>query len=222
MTKAFSISLLVAAATAISVGTVTPSHAITIDFSSLGVTGAQPSLLFTNGPLALTAAPVGATQNYVQSTDNGLCVFANATDGVNRCGVLTHGVNNYDNIGISPNIDTIYTGFSISQVLNDGFIDPSSTTTGGEIYVRRGSPTGTLLETITLPVTIGSVIPFSSPLSFAAGENIFFQASGSNASIRLGTLEAVPGPLPLFGAGAAFGWSRRLRTRARLARVTSR
>jgi hypothetical protein len=33
------------------------------------------------------------------------------------------------------------------------------------------------------------------------------------AALDLRTPSAVPGPLPLFGAAAAFGWSRRLRKR---------
>jgi hypothetical protein len=225
--KAFSVALLAATATTLSVGAVSPALAFTVDFTSLGVTGGQPSLTFTNGPLALTAAPVGSTQGYVQATTTGLCVFANTTDGTHRCGLGVDNptATNYDNIGISPNFPISYTGFSISQVLNQapGFIDPNPPGTG-EIYVRRGSPSGTLLETINISsLTVPTaVIPFSMPYSFAAGEQIFFQASGSNSSVRLGKLEAVPGPLPLLGAGAAFGWSRRLRVRARGALVSTR
>ncbi len=223
--KAFSVALLAATATTLSVGAVSPAIAFTVDFTSLGVTGGQPSLTFTNGPLALTAAPVGSTQGYVQATTTGLCVFANTTDGVHRCGLGVDNptATNYDNIGISPNFPISYTGFSIQQVLNSGSIDPTPPGTG-EIFVRRGSPSGTLLETINISSLSvpTAVIPFSMPYSFAAGEQIFFQASGSNSSIRLGKLEAVPGPLPLLGAGAAFGWSRRLRVRARGALVSAR
>ena len=223
MHKSLAFGILATAATSLTIGSVAPAKALMVDFSSLGVTNAQPSLIFPSMPsgLSLTAAPDMSTQGYVQATSTGLCIFANSTDGVNRCGVLNQSpiVNNYDNIGIAPNVPTIYTGFSISQVLNSGSIN---NTGAGQIFVRRGSPTGTLLETINISsLTIGGLTPFSSPLSFAAGEKIFFQASGSNASIRLGKLEAVPGPLPLLGAGAALGWSRRLRFRTRSAMVSS-
>ena len=223
MHKSLAFGILATAATSLTIGSVAPAKALMVDFSSLGVTSAQPSLIFPSMPsgLSLTAAPDMSTQGYVQATNTGLCIFANSTDGVNRCGVLNQSpaVSNYDNIGIAPNISTVYTGFSISQVLNSGSID---NTGAGQIFVRRGSPTGTLLETINISsLTIGGLTPFSSPLSFAAGEKIFFQASGSNASIRLGKLEAVPGPLPLLGAGAALGWSRRLRFRTRSAMVSS-
>lgn len=46
--------------------------------------------------------------------------------------------------------------------------------------------------------------------------------SGSNASINNidnNYTQAVPGPLPLLGAGAAFGFSRRLRSRIKRARL---
>jgi hypothetical protein len=223
MHKSLAFGILATAATSLTLGSVAPAKALLVDFSSLGVTNAQPSLIFPSTPsgLSLTAAPDMSTQGYVQATNNGLCIFANSTDGVNRCGVLNQSpiVTNYDNIGIAPDVSTIYTGFSISQVLNNGSIDNSG---AGQIFVRRGSPTGTLLETLNISsLTIGGMTAFSSPLSFAAGEKIFFQASGSNASIRLGKLEAVPGPLPLLGAGAALGWSRRLRFRTRSAMVSS-
>ena len=225
MHKSLAFGILAAAATSLTIGSVAPAKALMVDFSSLGVTNAQPSLTFPSMPsgLSLTAAPDMSTQGYVQATGNGLCIFANSTDGVNRCGLLNQSpaVSNYDNIGIAPDVSTVYTGFSISQVLNDGFLDPNPPGTG-QIFVRRGSPTGTLLETFDIAsLTIGGLTPFSSPLSFAAGEKIFFQASGSNGSIRLGKLEAVPGPLPLLGAGAALGWSRRLRFRTRSAMVSS-
>jgi hypothetical protein len=223
MHKSLAFGILATAATSLTIGSVAPAKAFMVDFSSLGVTGAQSSLTFPSTPsgLSLMAAPDMSTQGYVQATGSGLCIFANSTDGVNRCGVLNQSpvVTNYDNIGIAPNVSTIYTGFSISQVLNNGSINNSG---AGQIFVRRGSPTGTLLETINISsLTIGGLTAFSSPLSFAAGEKIFFQASGSNASIRLGKLEAVPGPLPLLGAGAALGWSRRLRFRTRSAMVSS-
>jgi hypothetical protein len=219
MNKAFSISLLSAVAT-LSVASASPAQAFIIDFKG-SVTGGQPSLTFPGGPITLTAAPVSSTQGYVQATTNGLCVFANATDGVRRCGLGNPGqvFSNYDNIGISSNIAVTYKSFSISQALVDGYINPNPPGTG-QIFVRKGSPNGTLLDTINLPIS-AALTPFTTPFSVSPGEKIFFQASGSNASIRLGELEAVPGPLPFLGAGAALGWSRRLRLRTRQAQLNA-
>jgi hypothetical protein len=54
----------------------------------------------------------------------------------------------------------------------------------------------------------------------AAGQNLEIITAGSSSdttngsAIRISTFDidaAVPGPLPLLGAGAAFGWSRKIR-----------
>ena len=190
-----------------------------IDFRSNENTGPVSSSTFTGGSFQLTATGVNAPQNYVTaSSSNGLCLFANSTDSTNRCGLLSQSPVpiNYNKVGISSNKDLFYTGFNISQVLIGSFISPTPPVTG-ELKVWRGQAnSGTLLQTIDLASTsIGSTVNFTSPFLFSAGENLVFQASGSNASIRLGslTVEDVPGPLPLLGATAAFAWSRKLRRR---------
>ncbi|PZV05355.1 MAG: hypothetical protein DCF23_03575 [Cyanobium sp.] len=48
------------------------------------------------------------------------------------------------------------------------------------------------------------------------GENI----SVDTIEVIVGAPTAVPGPLPLLGAAAAFGWSRRLRNRISTAKTT--
>jgi hypothetical protein len=198
-----------------------PAHASQIiDFRSNGNTGRVASANFTAGIFTLTASGVNAPQPYVTaSSTTGLCLFANTSDLVNRCGLLSEQPQpiNYNKVGISSNRSIFYSGFNISQVLVDGFIDPNPPGTG-ELKVWRGQAnSGTLLETINLASTpIGTTVNFSSPFLFNAGENIVFQASGSNSSIRLGslTVEDVPGPIPLLGASAAFVWSRKLRRKS--------
>lgn len=192
--------------------------AVTVDFRSNGNTGPVASSTFSNGALQLTATGVNAPQSYVTaSSSNGLCLFANSGDNVNRCGLLgqTPVPINYNKVGITSNLAGSFTGFNISQILSSGFINPNPPGTG-QLFVKRGTAAGPLLETIELSsITPGTTVNFSTPLAIAAGEFIVFQASGSNASIRLGSLDfqEVPGPLPLLGAGAAFGWSRRIRRR---------
>jgi uncharacterized repeat protein (TIGR03803 family) len=58
----------------------------------------------------------------------------------------------------------------------------------------------------------------------AAGDNLYFSTAFNGGANELGTVFAfntaaasVPGPLPFMGAGAAYGWSRRLRRRMRQA-----
>jgi len=196
--------------------------AVTVDFRSNGTTGPVASSIFTNGSIQLTATGVNAPQDYVTaSTTSGLCLFANTSDGVNRCGLLNQRAvpQNYNKVGISSNVAGTYTGFNISQVLIDGFINPNPPGTG-QLFVKRGTAAGPLLETIELSSTpLGSTVNFSTPIEVDSGEFIVFQASGSNSSIRLGSLDfqEVPGPLPVLGAGAAFGWSRRIRRRINVA-----
>jgi hypothetical protein len=43
---------------------------------------------------------------------------------------------------------------------------------------------------------------------------------GQPGDVNLDALEAVPGPLPILGVGAAFGWSRKLRAKIRMSRQT--
>lgn len=204
---------------------------VVVDFKSLGNTNAQPTLTFNNGSIQFTVAPINATQNYVTaSSAQGLCLFANSTDTTNRCGLFGQSppLSNYNNVGITPNVPGLFTGFNISQVLfgsstSSGFINPNPPGTG-QLLVRRGSETGPLLETIELAnIVPNTTVNFQSPLQFNAGEYLVFQASGSNASIRLSSLNftEVPGPLPLLGAGAAFGWSRRIRRRTALLKTKS-
>ena len=47
---------------------------------------------------------------------------------------------------------------------------------------------------------------------YASGSNLYAATTGGLSIDQLSG-EPVPGPLPLLGAGAAFGWSRRLRRR---------
>ena len=47
---------------------------------------------------------------------------------------------------------------------------------------------------------------------YASGSNLYAATTGGLSIAQLSG-EPVPGPLPLLGAGAAFGWSRRLRRR---------
>ena len=56
---------------------------------------------------------------------------------------------------------------------------------------------------------------------YAAAEKFISTFSGNDGSITSSTLapQAVPSPLPVLGAGAAFGWSRRLRRRLKTGSV---
>ncbi|MEB3332523.1 MAG: hypothetical protein VKI83_08535 [Synechococcaceae cyanobacterium] len=100
------------------------------------------------------------------------------------------------------------------------------------------SPTNSFWYFPTGTYTSGS--PLSSTMTFAnktfasmgldptgAPYEWTFNGTGGTTGIPLERIivsfaapQSVPGPLPLLGAGAAFGWSRRLRRRARLTRAS--
>lgn len=173
-----------------------------------------------SGPVQLTATVTAqSNQNYLtNSLSQGLCVFAQSSDSTNRCATRTPPppTNNlYNNVGIKSNIPVLYTGVTVGQVFVDGFINPNPPGTG-TLNLRRGSATGTILAALNLIATSSDTLYTFTPFSLAAEELLVFQASGSNASIRIADLRLstpVPGPLPILGAAAAFGWTRRLRRR---------
>lgn len=96
-----------------------------------------------------------------------------------------------------------------------------------------------LINTIPLDLTAAGVTSFTSAKirgvlagasntlanpDFSAGLAIFTTNSPTNQKpnfIYGNAFNAVPGPLPIVGAGAAFGWSRRLRKRVRKVAATA-
>ena len=173
--------------------------------------GTAPTRSFSSGPLDINfnytpsgtpmPSPVN-TQNYVTSSiATGYCVFANQSDTLNRCNTTGSGQTlNFTRMSI--NLRAYLTGGKISQVF--GSPGPIS------IYSSLNGPS---LATISSAVGDFSL---TSPIFLAANQSIYFGSSGTDASIRLANLrfeEPVPAPTAILGAGAAFGWSRRLRNR---------
>ena len=174
--------------------------------------GTAPSRSFSSGPLAINfnytpsgtpmPSPVN-TQNYVTSSmATGYCVFANQSDLLNRCNTTGSG-QTLNFTRMSTNLQAYLMGGNISQIF--GSPGPIS------IYSSLNGPS---LATINTSAVGDFSLP--SPIFLAANQSIYFGSSGTNASIRLANLrfeEPVPAPTAILGAGAAFGWSRRLRKR---------
>jgi len=174
--------------------------------------GTAPFRSFSSGPLAINfnytpsgtpmPSPVN-TQNYVTSSmATGYCVFANQSDLLNRCNTTGSG-QTLNFTRMSTNLQAYLTGGNISQIF--GSPGPIS------IYSSLNGPS---LATISTSA-VGD-FNLISPIFLAANQSIYFGSSGTNASIRLANLrfeEPVPAPTAILGAGAAFGWSRRLRKR---------
>lgn len=86
--------------------------------------------------------------------------------------------------------------------------------TAGEILVRNPGPGGTVLGTLSKSSPIISFL--------SAGNEIRFTTSVGLTGTNFDNFQLVsqtPGPLPILGAGAAFGFSRKLRGRIKAART---
>ena len=86
-------------------------------------------------------------------------------------------------------------------------IDPS--------YVDGASIAASAIFNNTSLTTLG----FTTPGLIASWQLVGVSGDDGRIELRVGT--PVPGPLPLFGAAAAFGWSRTLRRRIRSASTTT-
>lgn len=90
---------------------------------------------------------------------------------------------------------------------------------GGDIVVTK-TVNGTLVLTSTNGSKDGPItIPYTSPISIEDSWSIPAGSTLDNVKDSVTQTSSVPGPLPLLGAGAAFGFSRRLRSRIRNPRL---
>jgi hypothetical protein len=123
--------------------------------------------------------------------------------------------------GLVDNVDNQTTGltYTITSATNTPTVSWSTFSTyfdGSGIDVFGGIVTGV---EVAFNNSIDGGTFFPELVSFSASELSFYHNSdpdntSSNTLLFTPASPAsVPGPLPLFGAGAAFGWSRRLRRR---------
>jgi hypothetical protein len=212
--RIFGQSLVLAASVVTTTGV---AHAATITVDFTGQTGTAASRSFSGGGLTLDFAySADSPQAFVASSEQGLCLFANSTDGVPRCGVTgtVTEPQTYNFIKMTPSKNVYFTGADLKQIIlgAQGVVSPVAIfdSLGGSIIGSiRETPTGQYL--------------FDSPILLSASQPIFFGATGLNSSLRYSkfTFEDVPtpppsdvpSPLPIFGASVAFGWSRTLRKR---------
>ena len=129
-----------------------------------------------------------------------------------RVGRLSSGLGNISNLNGTYNFNDAFTGnlWAVAQSGNTSFVIP-----GGD-YFSTGATSGTKVPMLT---TI-SGLPSSGTwrLKISDNESADTGALGSwTLNLQGSTPASVPGPLPLLGVGAAFGWSRRLRKRCRAA-----
>jgi hypothetical protein len=183
------------------------AKAVTVKFTDQ--TGTAPSRTFTEGALTLSFAPsTGSPQSIVASSPVGLCLYAESSDSVVRCGVqgTTTAPQTYNSVKMSPNTAVVFRGGKV------GGINEPSNSNPIQISSSLGGPVLDILPNVLGAFTL------TNPIYLAAGDELFFTGSGTNTATRFENFQfsTVPGPSAFFGAAAAFGWSRRLRKRISL------
>ena len=82
-----------------------------------------------------------------------------------------------------------------------------------------GNPAGTGITSEAVNTTIGNVVPYpaaeAGPVVFTGTINVTGGRMDVFTDSISQTVDPVPGPLPVLGAAAGFGWTRRLRKRIR-------
>jgi hypothetical protein len=148
--------------------------------------------------------------------------FSATLDGINQTVSGT-----FETAGTTPIIGQIYTITGISGSQNGEAITGLNNIQDANTFKWNGSPSSIATDNTGIYYNVGTV---SWNLYYGGGGNAYEAADswgesiGSTGLISSSSLSpvsppaGVPGPLPLFGAVAAFGWSRRLRRRVHPAR----
>ena len=181
------------------------------------------SLAKTIAPIALAGATLGLAANPAQALTlfAGYYAPANWTQTIQPDGSINTGgapasitLTGADNGGDNKNTDFTIAAPSAGTVSFDWSYSTADISSGWD-------PFGYLLNGAFIKLTNDGVANQSGSASFSvlAGDvfgfrqnsfdSIFGRASTTISNFNV----AVPGPLPLLGAGAAFGWSRQLRRR---------
>jgi len=178
---------------------------------------------FDNSPSPLTIGPVGVDNiiltlsnpqgtnlptNSLNRNSAGFCAYADVGTSGGRC-------------ALASGTGAVFNGFSLSfdksvylrqfDITGLGNIASGSITFGSEVF----------------NFTTGGTQVFATPLFVSANSPLLVTTTGvppgtstaggvfrlNNLQVESGPKDSVPGPLPLLGAGAAFAYSRKLRTR---------
>ncbi len=85
---------------------------------------------------------------------------------------------------------------------------------------RLDLPTGWIYQVLELTQEFDNIANNDAQVLQDKLGNSYMLAKPQDSTLPVGTIRAtsVPGPLPIFGAGMAFGFSRRLRTRIKKSR----
>lgn len=209
-------TLVVAGVAILATQAAQPARAIVFDFTS-NPAGNATTFTYQSTPPGINldvftpstfGTPLPTTFN---STPVGLCAWAVVGSSGGRCGYNldpSQGIN-----GFKIKFDQAVTIYSFLLASDPGVQNIDSATVGFSLDnvtfnsspIFSDSDKGTLISLLT---------PFNAP----ANTDIFVKTTATlkigfdSGVIRLATLQ-VPGPLPVLGAAAALGWSRKLRKR---------
>ena len=208
-------------ATVLSLGLQSNALAASFSFVSPTDTSAASASASANGTTFTLSSPqwTGGVTNGIRQGTTGVCAWAVVGTLANsgRCDVNVgtttgSGFSGAELTGFSGvfDRDTVLRSFTIGQFA------PAASITGAQIDFKVGS---TVLATVS--PTAAGFFNLPTPITLAAGQNLEIITSGTSAAsngavIRISSFDAdasAPGPLPLLGASAAFGWSRQLRRR---------
>jgi hypothetical protein len=177
-----------------------PNEANAFSINLTDQVGDAPSRSFSNGSFTITFKPSSSSpQAFVSSSGNGLCLYANSTNATSRCHISgTTPPNTYNLTQMTSNQSIYLTGGSVRQI--------TGTASSISISSLIGGP-----SLATIPNTTGN-FNFARIL-VSNSRPLYFMGSGTDTATRIESFsfDEVPGPLPVLGAAAAFGWSRRLR-----------
>jgi hypothetical protein len=178
--------------------------------SSLPVTVGNTTFTLSSPLWASTSAVIDG----IRQNNMGVCVWAKIGTTNGRCNV-----NPGNDAGFIGAELTGLTGAvsqpSLLKSFTVGQFQELNSISDAKIKFKLGS---TIIQ--SFDITGVGLYTFSSPILLAAGQNLEIITSGSSSdaadgsAIRISTFDidaAVPGPLPLLGASAAFGWSRKIR-----------
>jgi len=206
---------LAASASIAAVAAPEKAHAA-FNFSNVPAVNAN-SQTFTDAGISLTVDnPVtGFTGGGVNTNASGLCAWLQNSSNLGmpgkRCGYVD---------GTSAQSATL-TGltFTFDQRVRLKSFDFSSLsgTSSATLTFSQGSKSAafTVSGTVPSPRTFSPAftVEANTPLTLTSSGVVSTTTISGEMRINGLEVEAVPGPLPLFGAAAAFGWSRRLRRR---------
>jgi hypothetical protein len=201
----------------LSLGLQSNALAASFSFTSPTDTSASSASASADGATFTLSNPqwTGGVVNGIRRGTRGVCAWAvvGTSPDSGRCDVNV-------NDGFSGAQLTGFTGVfdrpTVLRSITIGQYAPPGQISNALIQFKVGS---TVLATVS--PTAAGFFNLTTPITLAAGQNLEIITSGSSSAsngavIRISSFDAdvsVPGPLPLLGASAAFGWSRQLRRR---------